>query len=136
MGLTWNASRKAYGLYLAIAASTVAVLLLDVNTQGGMAVGMLYVIPVTLTLWAKNWRYPLYLALFLTPLMVIGFFLELPGPPDIAIINRSSVIGVVYFVSLLCALQLWAVAERRKVEENARSSEERHRTILETLGVG
>jgi len=36
----------------------------------------------------------------------------------------------------LCALQLWAVAERRKVEENARSSEERHRTILETLGVG
>ena len=134
--MPWNASRKAYGLYLTIAASTVAVLLLDVSTQGGMAVGMLYVIPVTLTLWTKNWHFPIYLALLLTPLMVIGFFLELPGPPDIAIINRSSVIAIVYFISLLCALQLRAVAESKKVEEDARSSEERYRTILETLGVG
>lgn len=136
MGLPWSASRKAYGLYLAIAASTVAVLLLDVSTQVGMAVGMLYVIPVTLTLWTENWHYPIYLALLLTPLMVGGFFLKSPGVLDVAAVNRPIIIAIVYFVSILCALQLLVVAESKKVEEDARSSEERYRTILETMGVG
>ena len=134
--MPWNASRKAYGLYLAIATSTVAVLLLDVSTQGGMAVGMLYVIPVTLTLWTENWHFPIYLALLLTPLMVFGFFLTPPGDSSIAIVDRPIILSSVYFVSILCPLQLRVVAERRKAEKNARSSDARYRTILETLGVG
>ncbi|MCX6652257.1 MAG: hypothetical protein NT137_02755 [Methanomassiliicoccales archaeon] len=134
--MPWDASQKAYGLYLAIAASIVAVLFLDVYTKVGMAVGMLYVIPVTLTLWTKNWRFPIYLALLLTPLMVFGFFLKSPGALNIAAVNRPIIIASVYFVSLLCALQLLVVAESKKAEEDARSSEERYRTILETLGVG
>jgi len=134
--LPWNASRKAYGLYLAIAASTVAVLLLDLSSKTGLAVGMLYVIPVTLTLWTKNWRFPIYLTLVLTPLMVFGWFLKPPGYLDAAVVNRPLSIVMVYIVSFLCALQLWAVAERRKVEENVESSEEKYRTIFETLNEG
>jgi len=136
MGLPRDTVIKANGLYLAIAASLVVVLFLDVSTKVGMAVGMLYVIPITLTLWTKNWRFPIYLALLLTPLMIFGYFLKPPGSPEIDVVNRSTIIVIVYFVSLLCALQLRAVAESKKAEENARRSEERYRTILETLGVG
>jgi len=136
MGLPRNASLKAYGLYLVIAALTVIVLLLDISTQVGMALGILYVIPVTLTLRTNNWRSPIYLALLLTPLMVFGFFLKPPGDPGIAAVNRPIIIAIVYVVSLLCALQLRAAAERKKVEENPRSSEDRYRTIFETLSEG
>jgi PAS domain S-box-containing protein len=136
MDLTGNATQKPYGIYLAIAASTVAVLLVDTSFKVGIVVGMLYVIPVTLTLWTNHWRSPIYLALLLTPIMVLGFFLKPPGDLEIAIINRPIVHATVYFVSLLCAFQLRTIAERKKAEAEVRSSEEKYRTIFETLSEG
>ncbi len=136
MDLTGNAAQKPYGIYLAIAASTIAVFFLDVNTKVGMAIGMLYVLPIVLTIWTNNWRSPIYLAILITPLMVLGFFLKPPGDLEIAIVNRPIIIFMVYFVSILCASQLNTMEKRKKGEADRIRGEERYRSIFETLNEG
>ena len=63
-------------LYSAIAFTLVAVFYADVQTPLGIAVWVLYIVPVTISLWLKQPVVPLFIATFIT-LLIIAIFLSI-----------------------------------------------------------
>lgn len=122
-----------------IVLQTVALFALDVVTPLGVAVWVMYLLPLGLTVWLPQRRAPFLAAAGYTVLLLLGFFVSPPGlPRSIAFLNR-----------VLGACALWATAwflyrytrtaeagvqaeirTRRHIEERLRASEDA-RAILE-----
>jgi signal transduction histidine kinase/CheY-like chemotaxis protein len=88
-------------LYLAIALCLIAVCLGDIFTPLGIAVWVLYIIPLTLSLWLTRPSMPVYVALLATMLMIANFFADSPGGLDPTIAQTNRVMG---------AISLWVLA--------------------------
>jgi signal transduction histidine kinase/CheY-like chemotaxis protein len=93
-------SRSSAALYAALAAIGVIVLAADLGTPLGVAVWILYVLPVGLTVLGREPAAPLFAALGSTLLMVATVFTDSPGiAPWVAYTNR-----------LFGVLVLWTIA--------------------------
>ena len=83
-----------------VLALTVMVFVLDLMTPLGIAIWILYVLPVGLTRWSPFEPLTASVAGACTALMIFGYFNSSPGiDPEIAFINR-----------LLGILMLWVTA--------------------------
>ncbi len=80
-----------------------AIFMWDVYTPLGVGDGVLYGIPVVLTLWLPVWRSTLLAAVCATPLIMLGGYLSPSGdiPIWIAIINRIMALVVIWGIALL-----------------------------------
>lgn len=80
------------------------ILLLDIREPLGVAIGILYVIPILIGVWLPSLRYPLVAAGVATILIATGYLLSPPSPPGlapwIATLNRLISTFVVWAVGL------------------------------------
>lgn len=83
-----------------IGATIAVVFVLDLLTPLGIAIWILYVVPLGLTRWASRSHLPIIIAGICTVLVILGYFYSPPGSsPEFAIANRS--LGV---------MNLWGLA--------------------------
>ena len=95
-------SRSSLALYAALGAIGVVVLAADVGTPLGVAVWILYVLPVGLTVLGREPAAPLFAALASTLLMVATVFTDSPGiTPWVAYTNRIFGVLVVWTIAWL-----------------------------------
>jgi len=107
----------------------IAIFSLDCLTPLGYAVWLLYAVPLLLTLPAPRLN-PLMLAMIVTILIVVGFFLSPPGPAQsIAVINRGLGILVVWVIAAV-------LARHRHVERSSQYHERMYRSLTMALDVG
>ena len=71
--------RSLVPLYISIAGITTAVFIGDLLTPLGVAIWILYVVPLGMTLFDRNPMQPINVALVITVLMVITVFTDQPG---------------------------------------------------------
>ncbi|MES2604926.1 MAG: response regulator [Pseudomonadota bacterium] len=77
-------------LYAVITALLIAVFIADALTPLGVAVWVLYIVPLTLSLALPRPVYPLYIAAIATGLIIANFFTDTPGvDPRVAQVNRA-----------------------------------------------
>jgi signal transduction histidine kinase/CheY-like chemotaxis protein len=97
-----DSRRQTFTLYAVVAALGVLVLILDLMTPLGVAVWILYVIPLGLTLFGRNPNIPLSAAAFFTLAMAITLTTDAPGlVRTFAIVNRVCGVAVIWTVALL-----------------------------------
>ena len=140
---------------LLIGALVIGIFALDLQTPLGVAIGLLYVIPVWLTVWSTLPAAPLALSLVCSVLTVLGAVLGPPGlsPLWYGVVNRAMSIAVItvggYFARREIAsrrvlasemarreaaeMTLREVARRRQAEEALRDSEERFRLLVSSI---
>lgn len=84
-------------------ASTLAIFIFDCYTPLGIADGVLYSVPVLLTLWLPPGRSTLTMVVCVTPLVILGGYLSPYGEVAIgmAIVNRILSLLVVWGIALL-----------------------------------
>ena len=89
-------------LYISIAGITTAVFIGDLLTPLGVAIWILYVVPLGMTLFDRNPMQPINVALVITVLMVITVFTDQPGMTAwVAYANRGFGAAVVWTVAVL-----------------------------------
>ncbi|PXA98124.1 histidine kinase [Nostoc sp. 3335mG] len=93
--MTFDLSEKngpwLYGLLALLLAGVFAI---DLNVPLGTAVWVIYLVPTVLAYLAWRPQVPLLVAVFVTTLVAVGFFIDRPGiDPDVARLNR--IMGVV-----------------------------------------
>ena len=95
--------KTAPGLYVAIAFSMAIVFITDLYTPIGIAVWVIYFIPLTLSFFTWRPLIPVALAILATILMAIDFAID-PNPvgisPKLAVINRGFDILTVWIVAV------------------------------------
>jgi signal transduction histidine kinase/CheY-like chemotaxis protein len=97
-----DSRRQTLTLYAVVAALAALVLILDLMTPLGVAVWILYVIPLGLTLYGRNPAVPVSAAAFCTLAMAITLMTDAPGlVRTYAIVNRVCGIAVIWTVALL-----------------------------------
>ncbi len=107
--------RLKWTTHLALPAATGltgGIFLLDLMTPLGIAVTMLYPIPVALTFWAPNRFASLWFAVIGTGLTILGFFLSPLGLSVwISMVNRSMSVGTSWVIAALVLKQKHAEEE-------------------------
>ena len=94
--------RSLVPLYISIAGITTAVFIGDLLTPLGVAIWILYVVPLGMTLFDRNPMQPINVALVITVLMVITVFTDQPGMTAwVAYANRGFGAAVVWTVAVL-----------------------------------
>ena len=94
-----DSRRQTFTLYAVVAALGVLVLILDLMTPLGVAVWILFVIPLGLTLYGRNPAMPIAAAAFCTLAMAITLMTDAPGlTRTFAIVNRVCGIAVIWTV--------------------------------------
>lgn len=92
--------------FLVLAVSTLmwaGVFVSDLLTQRGVASGMLYVVPVMVTLWSRSLRTTPIVAGVCVVLTLIGFFVSSSGvPPSVSITNRAIAMVTIAAVAVVC----------------------------------
>jgi len=92
--------RPTPGIAAAIALSAVGVLITDYYTPLGIAVWIIYLIPVVLSLFVWRPRVPLIVGAAVTALMILTYFTDAPGVnPMIARINRGLGIATIWIMA-------------------------------------
>jgi len=91
--------RYAYAL---VAATFAAVTAIDVSTKVGIAAGMLYVIPVVLSMAAGRPWAPVFTALVSSALSITSYLFKPAGYPDVALPNRAMMIAIIWIAALVC----------------------------------
>ena len=96
----------------------------------GIAGGVLYVLPVLLTMWLPDHRITVPTAIVCTGLTLVGFVFSPPGmDPMYAVVNRSLAIGVIWAIAI-------AAMGRRRVEQALTESEALNRAIVASTADG
>lgn len=82
---------------------TLAIFLFDLSVPLGLAVGVLYVIPLILFCWSRSRHAPLIFTLASSILIVLGAVYSPPGPVpgSYAIFNRSSAVGIIWVLAVI-----------------------------------
>jgi CheY-like chemotaxis protein/signal transduction histidine kinase len=89
-------------LYIGIIVSLICVFAADVMTPLGVAVWVIYIVPLTLSLWLPRPAVPLYIATAVTVLIVANFFADTPGlDPTVAQINRAMGAFTIWVLALV-----------------------------------
>jgi signal transduction histidine kinase/CheY-like chemotaxis protein len=97
-----DSRRQTFTLYAVVAALGALVFILDLMTPLGVAVWILYVIPLGLTLFGRNPNIPVSAAAFCTLAMALTLLTDAPGlTRTFAIVNRVCGVAVVWTVALL-----------------------------------
>ena len=103
-------------LYLVYSGLFIAIFLLDLAIPRGVAVAVLYILPVFISFWDANGKSVYVWTLLAIALIVTGYFLSSPGASTWqSIANRSLSILVVCSSAFL-------VIKRREVEESRKCS--------------
>jgi hypothetical protein len=99
---TMEEPTKTYQSVTAIVlALTVIVFVLDLLTPLGIAIWILYILPVGLTRWSPFRPLTACAAGACTALIMIGYFLSPPGiAPEIAVINRLLGVSMLWITAL------------------------------------
>ncbi|MEI6795939.1 MAG: PAS domain-containing protein, partial [Methanomassiliicoccales archaeon] len=101
-------TKQDQGILALIAISTAAIFILDISTKVGMAIGLLYVLPILLTLWLSNWRIPATITVIMVVIAIAGFFMKPEGDWSFGLVNRPLIVLVVGMTGVLCARQVWS----------------------------
>ncbi|MEK7232883.1 MAG: PAS domain-containing protein, partial [Elusimicrobiota bacterium] len=106
-----------------------AIFLIDCQLPLGIAIGMVYAVPLLLTLWIRDPRCPLRFALLFTVLILMGFLKPFPENIgfNIVVVNRTLSILIVW----LC--MFFVLITKRRTSE-LQESEERFRELAENIG--
>ncbi|MHC1709989.1 MAG: ATP-binding protein [Methanomassiliicoccales archaeon] len=95
---------------------SILIFLLDIYTKIGQAAGIYYVVPIALTILYLDTRAPWIAVLLLSPFIIGGFFLKPPGPMDIALFNRPTILIMAYVTASIVWIGIrsrMAVLERK-----------------------
>ena len=123
-----DSRRQTFTLYAVVAALGALVLILDLMTPLGVAIWILYVIPLGLTLFGRNPAVPVAAAAFCTLAMAVTLTTDAPGlTRTFAIVNRVCGIAVIWTVALL-ARTIITSRNRLSDEEWVRTT---HMRVLE-----
>jgi len=90
---------------------------IDVLTPLGLAVWVLYLVPVCLALYGENARLPLIAAAAVTVLVPVGYYLS-PGSTSnvlYSVINRTMGVAIVWFLAVVVYRYIVAQIEVRRV---------------------
>ena len=90
----------------AVVISFVLVFVLDVMTTVGIATGMLFTVPVALSIATNRQRVPLAVAAVASVLVPVALFLKPTGYSDVSIPNRSMMMVAIWVTALLSEYQL------------------------------
>src|SRR4051812_13033926 len=89
-------------IYIAIAAISLLIFGIDLVTRLGITEWVFYLIPVVLSKFQKRRHIPFVVAILVTALMIIGYFVSPDGiAPDIALINRCFGVISIFIVAYL-----------------------------------
>lgn len=112
-----------------VAVLTGGVFLLDSLTARGVAVWLMYAVPLFLSFFSPRKRDPIVVALIVSLLVVMGFFTSPPGlRPDIALFNRVLALGILWgFLFVLTKWQRARIAEGQVTEDLASERVQRAR---------
>jgi hypothetical protein len=90
---------------------------LDLALPLGAAIGMLYAVPVLVTLWFPRRRYTILAALAATLLILMGFFLSPPGGELwVALFNRTASLLLIWSTAILVLVQKRANEQIRMMQ--------------------
>ena len=94
-------TNTSHSITAVVLALTIIVFVLDLMTPLGIAVWMLYVLPVGLTRWSPFRPLTACAAGASTALIIVGYFSSHPGiDPQIAVINRLLGISMFWITAL------------------------------------
>lgn len=101
-----KSTQKGAAPFWLLAGVSIGVLLLDLNTPLGIAIGVAYVPLVFCAIWLEQTRAPFMLAAFASGLIVLGLFAGDMSKADLhsVIVNRTLSIAVVWIAALLVYL--------------------------------
>jgi CheY-like chemotaxis protein len=95
-------ARPTQTVNIVLAATTVLVVLVDLNTQLGVADWVFYVAPVAVSFFAWRPLLPLAVAAAATLLTIVGYFGSPRGmDPSLALLNRSFGVGTIWILGVL-----------------------------------
>lgn len=118
--------RNAALMVILVVASFIADLFLPL----GIAGGVLYVLPVLLTMWLPDHRITVPTAIVCSGLTLVGFVYSPPGmEPIYAVTNRLLAVGVIWAIAI-------AALGRRRVERSLAESEALNRAIVASTADG
>ena len=109
--------QQSLWLYIGLALIGAGIFAADLFTPLGLAVWILYVIPIALTLLGRHRDTPIVAAAISTVLMVITVMTDAPGvTPSVAYTNRACGVAVIWAIAILARTLL---ATRAQLEEEA-----------------
>lgn len=138
-----NHKEKWRNLWLSIAAAvfTVIVAIVDFNTPRGIAVGILYVVPVFLSLWLPQHRIIFVTGSVSALLVVIGFLYSPPSPSPLIfiLVNRGLSILSIGLLMIIgthsrAADYFSLLLQKRTAEQALREAEARYRSLVRLGG--
>lgn len=111
-----------------------AIFVLDLLTPLGVAVWVLYEALVLLSLWSPYPRYAFILAATCTALVILGFFYPVPArSPQLALLNRSFGVAVIWVTAALCFLRQRAHQALRRARDEIKTRA-RQQAVVAELG--
>jgi PAS domain S-box-containing protein len=118
--LTMTANKRV--LFAAMCAALVlGIFVLDLLTPLGVAVWVLYAVPIMFTSWSARSRGVLLTTLTATVLIFVGFFLSPPGiAPSLAMLNRCLDTAMLWLVTAILVKQKFSAALQRERELHER----------------
>jgi hypothetical protein len=106
--------RTNYLLVGGVVAPAIGIFILDLHLPLGAAIGVLYAVPVVVSLWFPRRRYTMLAALAGTILTILDVFLSFAESPLwIVFINRAVSLVVIWATAILVLLYKQAQAEMR-----------------------
>lgn len=118
--------RESIAITFLIVLSSLIILILDLQLPRGYGVNFLFLIPLTLTIFLRDRRATLAVALFSISATVAGFFLSPPGFLYPSIFNRTFAIIMVIIATYFV---LHRLRDERTIHEQAIRAEERRRYL-------
>lgn len=123
----YSVLRERLWVPLVLAAGAFA---LDLITPRGAGGGVVYVVALFGAIWVRSPRAPLFVAAFLTPLTMLGYWLSpaAASPDPVALVNRAAGLVALWAAALL-------LVRRASAETAERAAEERFRLMIESSPV-
>jgi hypothetical protein len=105
----------SYGIAFSCSLVMLMILFLDLCIPLGVAVGVLYVVPVLLSLWSGKKAFPFLVALIASGLIIGVFFFQTPVREMWKVYcNRGLSLFATWITAILCATRIKIVVEREK----------------------
>lgn len=105
---------------------TLGIFLADVLSPSGIAVSVLYVIPLLLTFFSDRERAPLIVCVAATALLWADLAFNPDGAPPYALVNRGLGTGVLWLIA-------WLLARHKRTESSLVTTEIGHHKVLEAM---
>lgn len=119
----------------AIVVTFVVAVVLDVLVPRGYGVGFLFLVPLIISMYLRNQKVTIAIALIIVPAIIIGFFVSPPGDLSASIFNRAASLVIIVITTYFVVLR---IKDERLIYVYAKKAEEGRqylREIIDTIPI-